>query len=173
MRLFLILLLLLDATAVPAQQQPAKPRAKASRQPQSPDDGMVVAVPLSTEVVVVDTFQGRPVYNYAPQMPTYPGGNKALWGFLNEQVRYPPQYRKDQVEGKVFVEFTIDRAGRVQRAFVRQGLRNAPACDVEALRVVRLLGRFTPGYRAGRPVAVRYVVPVDFRWPGPMPDHHQ
>ncbi|GAB3829317.1 energy transducer TonB [Hymenobacter jeollabukensis] len=159
MRLFAILLLLAASIGyAQAQQQPAKRRIKST--PSKFDGIPLEAQQTPVPATPIDTFAGRPVYAYAEQQPMYPGGVEQMQAFLMRQLRYPPQYARTTIEGRVFVSFIVDRDGQIQRPTILKSL--AEYCDAEALRVVRLLPRFTPGYRAGQSVDVRYVVALRF-----------
>jgi len=95
-------------------------------------------------------------------MPVFPGGPDRLLTFLTDSLRYPPLALRDQVQGKVYVSFTVDPTGSVTDVFVKQGLR--ADVDAEALRnTQRLIPiRWQPGTQNGRPVPVVYTVPLNF-----------
>lgn len=93
---------------------------------------------------------------YVEEMPELAGGLDTLQSL----IQYPEQAQEARVEGRVFVEFVVTETGSVEEALVRRGVH--PALDAEALRVVRLL-KFRPGQQRGRPVRVRFSLPVTFR----------
>jgi TonB family protein len=95
-------------------------------------------------------------------MPVFPGGPEKLLTFLTDSLHYPPLALRDQVQGKVYVCFTVDPMGSVTDIFVKQGLR--ADIDAEALRnTQRLIPiHWQPGTQNGRPVPVVYTVPLDF-----------
>lgn len=82
---------------------------------------------------------------------------------LLQHIQYPEEAREAGVEGRVFVQFTVDEQGRVVNPKVMRGL--GYGLDKEALRVIRL-ARFTPGKHRGRPVKVRMSLPITFQLPG-------
>lgn len=71
------------------------------------------------------------------KLPSYPGGNKEFIRFIAENLRYPEQALKNQVEGTVYLEYTVDNVGKVEDEFVAHGIGSG--CDEEALRLIRLL----------------------------------
>ncbi len=94
--------------------------------------------------------------------PRFIGGEDALMEFLGKNIKYPPDERDKNIQGRVYIAFVIDRSGNVIEAKVLRGI--GPACDAEALRVVNLMNKnmWTPGYQNGRPVAVQYNLPIVF-----------
>ena len=94
---------------------------------------------------------------YVEQMPVYPSGNQALLRFLQTHLRYPQSQTKS---GKVFVNFVVTKAGNVRAVKVLKGM--GEPFDSEAVRVVSLLGKWTPGAQNNRPVDVTYIVPITF-----------
>ena len=91
------------------------------------------------------------------KMPEYPGGNKALMRFLYAHIQYPKGFC---VDGKVFINFTVTKMGDVRDVKILRGLGGA--FDTEAVRVVSLLGKWTPGTQNNVPVDVDYTVPINF-----------
>lgn len=152
-------LLLSLSTGYPAAAQ-APGRTAPNLPPPTPAGASIAAQVAPSPAAPIDTFAGRPVYAYVEQWPEYPGGVEPLQAFLRRQLRYPPQYVRTHIEGRLFVAFILDRNGQVQRPAVVKGL--AEHCDAEALRVVRLLPPFAPGRHHGQPVDVRYVLALRF-----------
>ena len=101
------------------------------------------------------------VYMVADEMPRFPGGDEALMKFINDRVRYPEEAKKNGVQGKVIVRFCVKDDGSVGYVSV---LKQAdPQLDAEAMRVVRMMPRWTPGKQDGKPVNVWYIVPITFQ----------
>jgi periplasmic protein TonB len=105
---------------------------------------------------------GQPV-PYAPYLvyPEFPGGIMGLMQTVATRTRYPDKARRNDITGKVFIDFVVDRQGRLQNARVSQSAH--PLLDEEALRVVRTLGGWTPGRLDGEVADVLFTVPVTFR----------
>ncbi|MGY2133783.1 energy transducer TonB [Hymenobacter sp. HD11105] len=105
---------------------------------------------------VVDTK----VYTYVEQMPQFPGGNDAIVGAIQKAIKYPALALRNQVEGKVFVNFTVNPQGEVTDVKITKGI--GAGCDEETIRAVKTLPRFAPGKQNGRAVSVSFTVPVTF-----------
>lgn len=95
-------------------------------------------------------------------MPEYPGGWDAFFGFLAHEIHYPSRARRMGHEGTVYVQFVVERDGSLSHLEVVKGATQA--LDTEALRAVGLIPEsFVPGRQRGRAVRVRMVIPIAFR----------
>ncbi len=101
------------------------------------------------------------LYSVVEVMPEFPGGQAALFTFLATNVRYPGSAREAEVEGVSYVSYIVDRYGFVSDIKIKKGFNEA--CDYEALRVVSLLPRWTPGFQRGTPARVAYTLPLRFK----------
>lgn len=104
------------------------------------------------------------VYDIAEQQPEFPGGQGAFMKWLADNIKYPAEAAKNGIEGRVIVQFVIGSDGTVSDAVVRRSVD--PLLDAEALRVINAMPAWTPGKQDGKPVAVRYTIPVTFRTDG-------
>ncbi len=95
------------------------------------------------------------------QMPEFPGGVLALRRYIAEHIQYPVLAQENDIEGTVVVKFVVGKKGEVTNVQVIRGVD--PLLDSEAVRVVRNLPRFKPGYNNGRPVKVWYTLPIIFK----------
>ena len=102
----------------------------------------------------------KEVFVVVEEMPEFPGGVLSLRKFLANVIIYPAEAKKDKVQGKVFVSFVINGAGKVEQAQITQGIH--PALDAEALRVVNLMPLWKPGKQRGQAVSVSYTIPIQF-----------
>nr|WP_237488121.1 energy transducer TonB [Hufsiella ginkgonis] len=93
--------------------------------------------------------------------PEFPGGQKELVKFLNRNLKYPPQARSNNVEGKVFTGFVVEKNGTLSDFKVLRGIGSG--CDEEALRVIRMLPAWKPAMVDGKPVRNSYVLSVTFK----------
>ncbi|RTQ53685.1 energy transducer TonB [Hymenobacter gummosus] len=100
------------------------------------------------------------VYTYVEQMPQPPGGTEDLLQYLDRNVKYPALALRNQVEGKVFVNFIVRTDGQLSNFNITKGI--GAGCDEEAIRVLRQMPRWSPGKQNGRAVNVSYTVPVTF-----------
>ena len=94
------------------------------------------------------------------QMPEFPGGESALQRFLMANVKYPSIAAENGVQGKVYVNFVVDRVGAISNVKVVRGVD--PAVDKEAVRVVKSMPKWIPGRQNGEAVRVSFTVPINF-----------
>lgn len=104
-----------------------------------------------------------PMYKVVEEMPEYPGGMQACMRFLGEHIRYPESALKAGVEGKVLTSIVVDQYGSVVNVEVLQGV--SPELDAEAVRVLRMMPKWKPGTQNGKPIRVRFSIPINFRLP--------
>lgn len=100
------------------------------------------------------------VYTYVEQMPQPPGGMEGLMQYLGKNIKYPALALRNQVEGKVFVNFVVGPSGQITNVTVTKGI--GAGCDEEAVRVISKMPAWSPGKQNGRAVSVSYTVPVTF-----------
>ncbi len=100
------------------------------------------------------------VYMVVDEMPLFSGGIPELRKFLANNVKYPEEAVKKKIQGKVYINFVVNKDGTVSRAKVARGVN--PLLDAEALRVVSLMPKWEPGKEKGKPVDVSYTVPINF-----------
>lgn len=95
-------------------------------------------------------------------MPGFPGGQEALFRFLSDNVKYPVIAQENHIQGRVIVQFVVDKDGMISDVEVaRSG--GDPSLDKEAVRVIKAMPRWIPGTQRGKPIRVKYTVPVNFR----------
>ena len=112
--------------------------------------------------------QSKKVYNSVEQMPEFPGGAAGLMRYLQENIKYPPEAAKNNIEGRVIVQFIIDETGQVGEIKVVRPI--SEELDAEAVRVVKNLPKFEPGRQDGEAVSVWYTLPIVFKLQAkPMP----
>ena len=90
----------------------------------------------------------------------YTGGMKQLYVMIANRLDYPIYARKNNIEGKVFISFIVSKYGFPHSFRVVKGIGGG--CDEEALRVLGYMGKWNPGMKNGKPVAMKYVLPVIF-----------
>ena len=94
------------------------------------------------------------------KMPEFPGGVVALRDFLSSNVRYPKDAQISGAQGKVFVNFIVNGDGTITKVTIARGVHYL--LDEEAIRVVQIMPKWTPGTMDGKPVRVSYTVPINF-----------
>lgn len=101
------------------------------------------------------------VYTIVENMPEFPGGQEAMFKFLAKNIIYPKEAKEKGIEGKVYVNFTIEADGSIGDIKVIRGVH--PLLDNEAVRVVKSFPKWKPGTQRGKPVRVSYNLPITFR----------
>lgn len=130
-------------------------------------NSMVPVEVINGKVIAVEDEQttANDILDVAAVMPEFPGGATALMNFLAKNIKYPENAQgKIRVQGRVIVQFVIDKEGNILHPQVVRGVDTA--LDNEALRVVNLMPKWKPGeLKDGTKVAVRFTIPVVFRLP--------
>ena len=119
------------------------------------------------ELVVVAYNQpevSQEVYESVEQMPEFPGGMEAMMKFLQMNIQYPANAAKNNVEGRVVLQFVIEKDGQIGDIKIARSVD--PELDAEALRVVKSMPNFIPGRHNGKAVAVWYNIPISFKLQG-------
>jgi periplasmic protein TonB len=111
-----------------------------------------------TEIVNEGPADG--IFTAVEVMPTPQGGMKAFYSYLSKNIQYPKAASKSNISGKVFVSLVVSETGRISDVKVVKGI--GFGCDEEAVRVIAAAPPWIPGKQGGRPVKVRYTVPVNF-----------
>ncbi|MBX2964556.1 MAG: energy transducer TonB [Cyclobacteriaceae bacterium] len=101
------------------------------------------------------------IFLVVEETATPKGGMSAFYKYVGDKMKYPAQARRMGVEGKVFVEFVINRDGSITDVKAIKGI--GAGCDEEAVRVVQSAPPWNPGKQRGKPVRQRYVVPITFK----------
>ena len=122
------------------------------------------AQPVADASVAAVPGDDDKVFDVVEQQPEFPGGQAALMNFLRETIKYPAEAAKNGIEGRVIVRFVIGSDGTVGNVEIVRGVD--PQLDAEAVRVINAMPKWTPGKQYGKPVAVRYTIPVTFRTDG-------
>ena len=115
-------------------------------------------------VEVTEKLQGTPFYEVVEQMPEYPGGIAASMEYIQKNMRYPEAAEKNGTQGRVTVQFIIDKEGNVTNPKVLRSVDKD--LDAEAIRLVGAMPKWKPGMQKGKAVAVKYTLPVVFKLEG-------
>ena len=138
-------LLLITANSLYAQTNETQQETTPPQEPQKKES-------KSNEIFVV-----------VEQQPAFPGGTKALMEWLGENIEYPKEAHEKQIQGRVILNFVVEKDGSVSDVNVVRG--QDPLLDAEATRVVSIMPNWTPGVQRGERVRVRYTLPIVFRIP--------
>ncbi len=122
-------------------------------------DGDTIAIEAPPQVNEVIEEDEAPVL-FAPVMPEFPGGEEAFYAFVQKNLQYPPLAKSAEIEGRVFVEFVVNKDGSISDVQAvkgpQYGLRE------EAERVIKRLPAYKPGLQNGKPVKVKLTLPIQF-----------
>jgi periplasmic protein TonB len=110
------------------------------------------------EVVVDDDNQ---IFTVVEQQPEFQGGYEAMINFIKKNLRYPASARRMGVDGTVYVQFVVGKDGSITEVKTIRGI--SADCDREAERVVKQMPAWRPGKQNGKPVFVRFVLPIRFK----------
>ena len=113
--------------------------------------------------VVVDNEEeeSNTIFVIVEEMPQYPGGDTELLKFISRSIKYPMVAQENGTQGRVICSFVINTDGHIVDAEILRGID--PALDKEALRVINTMPKWKPGKQRGKPVRVRYTIPIIFR----------
>ncbi len=102
------------------------------------------------------------IYFVVEDMPDFQGGGQiAFRDYITENLNYPENAIKKNIEGRVFVQFVVTAEGNVDDVKIVRGID--PLLDQEALRVTMASPKWTPGRQNGKPVSVVFTYPITFK----------
>lgn len=101
------------------------------------------------------------VYEVVEEMPSFPGGQGAMFEFIANNIQYPIVAEENGVQGRVLVSFVIKKDGSLSNVRVVKSVD--PALDKEAVRLIKSMPKWIPGKEKGQFVNVKFTVPVTFR----------
>ena len=167
-----------DILEIPPTQQPPPPPPKIQIPEiiEVPDEEEIeeeidveLDVEVTEETVVEDiVFEEAPeeenvdeIFNIVEDQPEFPGGLAAFYKYVGNKMKYPSQARRMGIEGRVYLQFVVDRDGSITDIVAVKGI--GAGCDEEAVRVMKTVPKFKPGKQRGRPVRVRMSLPIVFK----------
>ncbi|MFQ3574812.1 MAG: TonB family protein [Cytophagales bacterium] len=118
--------------------------------------------PIKTEAPKPKLPEKEEVFIMVEKMPVFPGGDIEMLRFLSKNIRYPKQAIQMGIEGRVFIQFTVGKDGCIKDVKIVKGIGGG--CEEEALRVVNLMPAWEPGMMNDKAVAVKFVIPVNFKF---------
>lgn len=129
----------------------------------SEDDATAAQVETYVAPTVVEEEEESEshIFTVVEKMPQFPGGDAALLKFVNGSIKYPVIAQENGIQGRVVISFVVNRDGSVVDAEIVRGVD--PSLDKEALRVVNTMPKWSPGEQRGKPVRVKYTMPIQFR----------
>ena len=128
----------------------------------SEETGQAVEIAYVPPTVEEEEVEEQEIFEVVEQMPEFPNGGMAgLMQFLSKNIKYPTIAQENGTQGRVTVQFVVNADGSIVDAKVIRGVD--PYLDKEALRVINSMPKWKPGMQRGKPVRVKYVLPVTFR----------
>ncbi len=104
------------------------------------------------------------VFDVVEEMPVFPGGAVAMMDFFMKNMKYPKDAMEAKQEGRVIAQFVVEKDGSISGSHIVKSV--SPSLDAEALRIVNAMPNWTPGRQNGKPVRVKYTVPLSFKLKG-------
>lgn len=127
----------------------------------SDDTQAAVEVKYTPVEVEEEEVEEQQIFQVVEEMPEFPGGMGECMKFLSKNIKYPTISQENGVQGRVIVQFVVNRDGSIVDPVVVRGVD--PYLDKEALRVIAMMPKWKPGKQRGKAVRVKYTVPVMFR----------
>ena len=122
---------------------------------------MMLVLLFSFMTSTAQTKKNDMVFDVVEVMPQYPGGQIAMLKYIMENMKYPKQAMKEGIQGRVAVSFIVEKDGSISD--VKPILSVHPLLNKEAVRVVKSMPKWTPGKQNGKPVRVRFNLPIMFK----------
>lgn len=167
-----------EMTEIPPTEQPPPPPPKI-QQPEIievPDEEEIedeIEVDLDVEITEETTIEeaifeepaeeevADEIFTIVETQPVPSGGSDGFYRYVQKNLKYPHQARRMGIEGKVFVQFVVQKDGTINQVKILRGI--GAGCDEEAIRVIKISPKWTPGKQRGKAVNVRMVLPITFR----------
>ncbi|MCE4566537.1 energy transducer TonB [Maribellus sp. CM-23] len=125
------------------------------------DENTVINVAPVIETKEEEEVAEEIFFNIIEEPAEFPGGDRALYKYISDHVKYPVIAQENGIQGKVYVKFVVDKDGSAVNAEIARPVDTS--LDAEALRVINSLPRFKPGKQRGKPVKVYYTAVINFQ----------
>jgi protein TonB len=125
------------------------------------DNAEFVEIQDDVPIVVEEPEEEEQIFQVVENQPEFPGGMAELMKFLQKNMKYPSICQEQGIQGRVIVQFVVNTDGSIVDAQVVKPVN--PYLDKEALRVVSIMPKWSPGKQRGKAVRVRFTLPVTFR----------
>lgn len=122
---------------------------------------MMLVLLFSFMTSTAQTKKNNMVFDVVEVMPQYPGGQTAMLQYMMKNIKYPKQAMKEGIQGRVTVSFIVEKDGSISNVSPIHPVH--PLLDKEAIRVVKSMPKWSPGKQKGKPVRVRFNLPVMFK----------
>ena len=120
-----------------------------------------IAIEVIKEDANYDVDLENTVFFIVEEMPEFPGGEEELLKFVTENTKYPEVAKEKKIQGKVFVQFVINKDGNVEDVKLAKGVD--PLLDEAAMNIVKSMPQWKPGKQRGQYVKVSFTIPINFQ----------
>jgi TonB family protein len=127
---------------------------------QGHEDAKELLEEVEEEIQSLSASSSGQVYDIVEQMPSFPGGQSALFQYLSKNIQYPKLCEEHGIQGRVICSYIVEEDGSITDVQVRKSVH--PSLDKEAVRVIQSMPKWNPGKENGLPVRVRYNLPITF-----------
>ena len=125
------------------------------------EETKVAPVNIQVQQEPIKEEKAEQIFTIVEDQPTPKGGMAAFYEYVAKHMEYPAQARRMNIEGRVFVQFVVDKDGTLTDVKVLKGIGGG--CDKEAVNIIENAPKWNPGKQRGRPVKVRMVIPIVFQ----------
>jgi periplasmic protein TonB len=101
------------------------------------------------------------IFTIVENQPEPKGGMSAFYEYVGKNLKYPVEARRNNIEGRVYIEFVVEKDGSLTDVRILKGIGGG--CDQEAIRIIENAPKWIPGKQRGRPVRVKMVLPIYFK----------
>jgi TonB family protein len=120
-----------------------------------------IAIEVIEEDANYDVDLENTVFFIVEEMPEFPGGEEELRKFIADNIKYPEEAEQKNIQGKVYVQFVINREGNVEDVKLAKGVD--PLLDEAAMNIVKSMPQWKPGKQRGQYVKVSFTIPINFQ----------
>ncbi|MCQ2297670.1 MAG: energy transducer TonB [Bacteroidales bacterium] len=113
------------------------------------------------EVTEEEVEKEEEIFVFVEENPSFPGGEEELYKYLRENIKYPQLARENNIEGKVFVQFVVEKNGSISNVKILKDIGSG--CGAEAVRVVKAMPKWKPGKQRGSAVRAQFSLPISFK----------
>lgn len=121
------------------------------------EDEVIEIVAVEEEEEVAE----EEIFTIVETNPSFPGGDAKMYEYLGKNMNYPPIAQDNNIQGRVYVSFVVEKNGKITDVRVLRGIGGG--CDEEAIRVVKSMPSWSPGKQRGKAVRVRFNLPIVFK----------
>ncbi|MFN4083615.1 MAG: energy transducer TonB [Bacteroidia bacterium] len=143
----------------PPLQEDMKDKDAGKATVQGSDDGIDASLIENTGT---GEGSGPEILTFAEQMPEFAGGLEEMYKFINKNIQYPQMARENGIQGKVLLSFVVGTDGKITQ-IEQIGKKLGWGLDDEAIRIVKAMPPWTPGKQNGKPVTVKFTLPIKFQ----------